>query len=199
MVKAHIYLEGGGGKGLDSRCREAFNKLLKKCGYEGRMPKLTASGGRNSAYGDFTTAHKNASGQDYIAMLVDSEDPVKDINTPWTHLLNREGWDTPPGAKDNQVLLMATCMETWIVADRSALSSHHGQCLQESALPTVNGLESRDRHAVQDSLFRATKNCPGPYGKGKKSYELLGEIDPAAIEPLLPSFERARAILNGKL
>ena len=82
MVKAHIYLEGGGGKDLNSRCREGFNKLLKKCGFEGRMPRLTASGGRDSAYGDFATAHAGACGQDYIAMLVDSEHPVKDVHSP---------------------------------------------------------------------------------------------------------------------
>ena len=199
MVKAHIYLEGGGGKELNSRCREGFSKLLRKCGFECRTPKLTASGGRDSVYEDFVTAHEGASGQDYIAMLVDSEDPVKDVQSPWAHLLHREGWHAPAGTTDEQVLLMATCMETWIAADRSALSSHYGQCLQLSALPAVYNLESKDRDTVQSSLFHATRNCTGPYDKGKKSYELLGELNPAAIEPLLPSFKRARDILNGKL
>ena len=105
----------------------------------------------------------------------------------------------PLGATDEQVLLMATCMETWIVADRSALSAHYGQCLQMSALPADYNLESKDKAMVQDSLFHATRNCTGPYDKGKKSYELLGEINPAVIEPLLPSFKRARDILDSKL
>ena len=199
VVKARIFLEGGGGKELDSRCREGFNKLLKKCGFEGRMPKLTASGDRNSAYKGFKSAHASASGQDYIAMLVDSEDPVKDVYSPWAHLVEREGWNVPPGATDEQVLLMATCMETWIVADGRALAAHYGQCLQRSALPAVNNLESKDAKTVQDSLFHATRNCTGPYDKGKKSYELLGQINPAAIDPLLPSFKRARDILDSKL
>ena len=76
----------------------------------------------------------------------------------------------PPGATDEQVLLMATCMETWIVADGRALAAHYGQCLQRSALPAVNNLESKDTKTVQDSLFHATRNCTGPYDKGKKSY-----------------------------
>ena len=75
----------------------------------------------------------------------------------------------PPGATDEQVLLMATCMETWIVADGRALAAHYGQCLQRSALPAVNNLESKDTKTVQDSLFHATRNCTGPYDKGKKS------------------------------
>ena len=94
------------------------------------MPKLTASGGRDSVYNDFKTAQAGASGQDYIAMLVDSEDTVKDLHSPWAHLLQRGGWHMPPGATDEQVLLMTTCMETWIAADRSALSAHYGKCLQ---------------------------------------------------------------------
>ena len=199
VVKARIFLEGGGGKDLDSRCREGFNKLLKKCGFEGRMPKLTASGDRNSAYKGFKSSHASASGQDYIAMLVDSEDPVKDGYSPWAHLVEREGWNVPLGATDEQVLLMTTCMETWIAADRSALSAHYGNCLQVSALLAVNNLESQDRVTVQKSLFHATRNCIGPYEKGKKSYEILGEINPASIEPLLPSFKRARDILDEKL
>ncbi len=199
MVKAHIYLEGGGGKELNVRCREGFNKLLKKYGFEERMPKLTACGARDTVYGDFQTAHSNASGQDYIAMLIDSEDPVEDVHFPWAHLRRRDGWDAPPGATDEQVLLMSTCMETWIVADRSALSSHYGQRLQQSALPVVYNLESKERHIVQNSLYHATRDCTGPYEKGKKSYELLGKLNPGAIEPLLPSFKRARDILDGKL
>ena len=163
------------------------------------MPKLTASGNRNSAYKDFKSAHASASSQDYIAMLVDSEDPVKNVYSPWAHLVQREGWTVPQGATDEQVLLMTTCMETWIVADRSALSDHYGQCLQMSALPPVNNLESKGRKTVQDSLSHATRNCTGPYEKGKKSYQLLGEINPAASGPLLPSFRRARDILDSKL
>ena len=106
----------------------------------------------------------------------------------------------PPGATDEQVLLMTTCMETWIAADRSAVSALYDKCLQVSALPTVNNLESQDRVTVQKSLFHATRNCIGPYEKGGgKSYEILGEINPASIEPLLPSFKRARDILDRKL
>ena len=75
LVKAHIYLEGGGGKDLNARCREGFRKLLESCGFAKRMPKLTACGSRNSAYDDFKTAHAHASGGDYVALLVDSEDP----------------------------------------------------------------------------------------------------------------------------
>ena len=198
-MKARIYLEGGGDRQLDIKCREGFNRLLMKCGFEKRMPKLTACGGRDSAYSGFTNAHVKASPGDYIVLLVDSEDSVEDVNSPWEHLRKRDGWSIPPSATDEQVLLMATCMETWIVADRASLSSHYGQCLQVSALPATYNLEARDRKTIQANLSHATRNCTGPYQKGSKSYELLGEVNPDAIEPLLPSFKRARGILDGKL
>jgi len=54
-------------------------------------------------------------------MLVVSEDPIADEEEPWQHLRQSpdDNWDPPTGATDNQVLLMTTCMETWIVADRA--------------------------------------------------------------------------------
>jgi hypothetical protein len=122
-----IYLEGGGdSQELKIRCREGFKKLLEKCAFKGRMPKLVACGGRESAFDRFKTGHTNASPDEYVAMLIDSEDPVADHYTPWAHLRLRDGWEQPSDAEDNQVLLMTTCMETWILVDRAALARHYG-------------------------------------------------------------------------
>ena len=147
MVNARIYLEGGGGKDLNTRCREGFRKLLEKCGFSGRMPKLTACGSRNAAFDDFNTEHSYTSNNDCVFLLVDSEDPVPDIDKPWEHLSIRDGWIRPSGADDEQALLMTTCMETWIAADRNALKSHFGQHLKDSALPALNDLEGRARNS----------------------------------------------------
>ena len=94
---------------------------------------------------------------------------------------------------------MTTCMESWIVADREALHKHYGSKLQESALPAPVGLESRNRHAVQDALMHATRNCSNAYAKGKRSFEVLGVLNPVALAKLLPSFARMERILNAKL
>ena len=49
-----IYLEGGGDSNqLKIRCREGFCKLLEKCGFARRMPKLVACGGRDAAFDRF--------------------------------------------------------------------------------------------------------------------------------------------------
>ena len=124
-MKKLIYLEGGGdSKELHTRCREGFRKLLEKCGYKGNMPRLVACGGREAVFDDFRLAHGSRAPEDFIAMMIDSEDPLKDTEANWDHLINRDHCEKPPDAVDEQVLFMTTCMETWIVADRDSLSSH---------------------------------------------------------------------------
>jgi hypothetical protein len=117
------------------------------------IPKLVSCGGRDSAFKDFQTAHANKSNSDYVAMLIDSEDILTDLNETWNHLKIRDSWDKPPGSENNQVLFMTTCMETWIVADRDALTNHYGSKLQESALPPLVKLESRSRQEIQERLL----------------------------------------------
>ncbi len=200
-MTAKILLEGGGdAKDLKTRCREGFSELLKKLGFSGtRMPRLVACGGRGAVYDRFKTAHDNKNTGDYVAMLIDSEEPLDDVEATWQHLRTRDGWDKPMGAAGDQVLFMTTCMETWIICDRATLKEHFGKNLQDSALPPLSDLEKRDRKSIQESLIRATRNCSNAYAKGKRSFELLGKLDPAALDPHLPSFQRVRRVLNDRL
>ena len=85
MVSACIYLEGGA-KGPDSKfltiaCQQAFHKLLDSMGFTDRKPKLVACGGRGSVFERFCTAHKSGT-CDYVAMWIDSEEPMADIEQP---------------------------------------------------------------------------------------------------------------------
>lgn len=57
----------------------------------------------------------------------------------------------------------------------------------------------RARGEVQKALERATQNCSNPYGKGRRSFEILGKLDPDSLEQHLPSFARMRRILTAKL
>ena len=200
LVSARIYLEGGGDSNAGRRsCRQGFRKLLEACGFKGRMPSLTASGSRNAAYVGFVADHQTAPAGDYVALLVDSEDPVADVNAPWVHLRHRDGWPRPPGADDEQVLLMTTCMETWLVADPDALAERYGPGFQASALPPLNNLESRNRDDVLRGLENATRQCPIRYAKGPESFTALGKIRPDRIQQHLPSFQRARRTLDARL
>ena len=93
---------------------------------------------------------------------------------------------------------MTTCMETWIISDHAALHQHYGNCLQEPALPPAVNIEHRPRHEVQDRLSRATQDCGKAYKKGKRSFEILGKLNPEALQGL-PSFARMRRILQERL
>ena len=198
-MRAYIYIEGGGdSKELHVRCRQGFRQLLERCGFSGRMPRLVACGSRSAAYSDFKTAHESNKA-DYVAMLIDSEEPVSNPEKAWDHLRNCDRWERPDGADDEQVLFMTTCMESWIVADRDTLGQHYGSSLQESALPSLISLEQSNRQDIQERLKHATRNCSNAYQKGKRSFEILGKLKPETMESHLPAFQRAKRILNEKL
>ena len=201
-MSVEIFLEGGGNRNSGrSRCREGFRKLFQKCGFEGRMPTFVACGSRRDAYEDFKAAHSTASFGDFVGLLVDSEDSVADIEKPWEHVRQRTGdnWGRPSGAADEQLMFMTTSTETWIVTDRDTLKAHFGSRLNESTLPAVQNMEQRARQDILNALQNASKDCPGPYDKGPKSFELLGKLNPAVLEQNLPSFKRVRRILESNL
>jgi len=200
-VTTKVFLEGGGdAKDLKARCREGFRALINKLGFGGtRMPRLVACGGRGAVFDRFKTAHDNRITEDYVAMLIDSEDPLRDVKSAWQHLQIRDRWQRPKDATDEQVLFMTTCMETWIACDRATLKAHFGSRLHESALPPLAEMEQRPREAVQNALAHATRDCENAYAKGKRSFELLGKLDPAVLDRHLRSFRRAKHILSERL
>jgi hypothetical protein len=153
-----------------------------------------------AAFRDFSIAHANSEKPNYVALLVDSEEPVADIERTWAHLKARkeDNWNRPKGATDEQVLLMTTCMESWIASDRPALRKHYGANLRENALPDLHAMESRDRHTVQDALADATRKCKNAYRKGKRSFEVLEQLRPEELKKHLPSFVRILRVLKAK-
>jgi hypothetical protein len=91
-VSAVIFLEGGGrgpdSKFLQARCRESFRILLERCGLKGRMPRLFASSSRGEAFNDFQRELGKATAS-YIALWIDSEDPLNDRENTWEPLLSQ--------------------------------------------------------------------------------------------------------------
>ncbi len=202
-MSSTLYIEGGArgsdSKELQIRCREGFRRLLERCQFRGRMPRTFACGGRANVFDDFKIALRTKAAGDYVAMLIDSETPLRDLEAAWRHLSRHDHWARPAGVEEKQVLFMTTCMETWIIADHDALQKHYGGRLQSSALPRLVNLEGRDRHDIQDALVHATRNCSNAYTKGKRSFEILAKLSPDVLERYLPSFERFRRILNDNL
>src|SRR5947209_16228931 len=115
-------------------------------------PRLVPRGSRGAAFDAFKTAHRTSAAGSFVALWIDSEEPLEDLEATWQHLQTRDQWVQPVGSSDEQVLFMTTCMETWFVADRAALQGHFKDKLQVSALPPLHDLESRHRHDVQGRL-----------------------------------------------
>ena len=199
MVSVHLYVEGGGDSPEQhARCREGFRKLLEKAGFAGRMPRIVAGGGRSATFDRFRTATRASAPDNYPVLLVDSEEPVPGLASPWTGLQTREGWERPAGVTDEQAQLMVTCMETWLIADRAALRGYFKAALNENALPPLHELEQRSRQDVQEALENATRLCgrERQYRKGKRSYQVLAALQPATLRQHLPHFQRLIETLN---
>jgi hypothetical protein len=160
------------------------------------MPSIVAGGGRQSTYELFRVAAGIPHVDTYPMLLVDSEGPV--TSAVWDHLNSRDHWERPGGTNDDQAQLMVTCMETWIIADRDALKRFFGQCLRKNRLLPQIGLEARLRQDVQDALAQATRDCGRrkAYSKGRRSFQLLAELNSETLRKYLPHFIRFLSALD---
>jgi Domain of unknown function (DUF4276) len=197
-----LFVEGGGHRNhaLQTECRRGFNTLLKKAGFEGRMPRIVACGARASAYGQFRAALRGQKPGDLALLLVDSETAVTGAS-PWDHVRDRSGdrWDRPDGADDDQLHFMVQCMEAWLLADRDALRSFFGNGYSESSLPSKDrNIEAIGKGDLYRQLERATKGTKtrGAYGKGEHSFKLLARLDPSLVRKASPWAERLFSTLE---
>ena len=183
-MSARVYVEGGGDTNpLKTRCRKAFQAFLRGAGLAGRLPRIFACGGRRQAYEDFCSALDSAHGDEFVALLVDSEAPVAEGSGPWRHLKDRDNWNEPAGATDDNVHLMVQCMEAWFLADKDCLAAFFGRGFNQNALPGRPDIEDTAKVDVLDGPKNATRQCQprGEYGKGRHSFDILEKIDPAKV------------------
>ena len=200
-----VYVEGGGDRAeLKRQCRKGFQELMANAGFGGRLPRVVACGPRNRAFCSFERALRNGDG--YPILLVDSEDPVAGTNRydanpsgAWRHLVQRDRWTRPSGAKDDQAQLMVTTMETWLLADRQTLIAYFPAMSANALLPDAD-LESRRKPDVTVALRNATRSSSkGRYHKGNHSFDLLGRIQPEKLKNRLPHFRRFVETLKERL
>ena len=191
-MKIKVYVEGGGdGKSLRARCREGFSSFFAKANLAGRMPRVIACGGRKSAFNKFCTALGSRKAEEFIVLLVDSEDPVADGSGPWLHLRTRDGWERPEEATDENAHLMVQCMEAWFLADKDYLAAYFDQNFNRNALSGHLQIENVAKGDVLEGLKRATRQCKkGEYGKGRHSFEILEQINPANVMAVSPHARR---------
>ena len=199
-MKVKFYVEGGGdGKSLKTKCREGFSSFFAKANLAGRMPQVIACGGRETAFDRFCTALGSRKAEEFIVLLVDSEDPVAEGSGPWLHLSTRDGWEKPDEATDENAHLMVQCMEAWFLADKDRLAAYFGQGFNRNALPGRLEIEDVAKRDVLQGLKNATRQCEkGEYGKGRHSFDILERIDPAQVMNTSPHASRLVETLRRK-
>ena len=84
-------------------------------------------------------------------------------------------------------------METWFLADRDALRKYFGSRFAENALGQWAELEDVPKETVLDALRKATERCQNRYAKGRVSFAMLAQVDPARVEAACP---HAKALLK---
>lgn len=186
-MTAKIYAEGGGeGQLLDTLFRQAWTEFFKSAGLAGRMPRIVRGKGRLRTFDLFATAVRNPRPGELPLLLVDSEGPVANNGSVWQHLKARDRWEKPDGSSNDQAFLMVQIMETWFLADRASLRRYFGVSIREEHLRSWPALEDVPKADVLGALEKSTAGCTKPYAKGKVSFELLGQLDPALVEAACP-------------
>jgi hypothetical protein len=179
-VSVRIYVEGGFEGSTKTDCRKAFRLFFEKVIRRGSF-RVIASGDRATAFKDFCTALRQYP-EDYVILLVDSEEEVK--AGPWEHLQMRvgDGWLRPTGATDDQAQLMVQVMESWFLADQPMLASFYGRGFLANSLPRQQNIETISKARVYALLQHATRPTQkGEYHKTRHGFDLLEQIDPARV------------------
>ena len=197
MVGIYLYVEGGGDARTSlNECRKGFRIFLEKAGFEGKMPRIVACGGRRQAYEQFCQKVKEAERYKdcFPLLLIDSECAVDtkyergamEEWNPWEFLKKSEGenWVCPEGASDSQCHFMVQCMESWILCDVQNLMSFYGQGFSPDSLPQNENIEMVDKQTIYSSITNATRNSrtKGSYNKGNHSFKLLETTDPRKVK-----------------
>jgi hypothetical protein len=157
---------------------------------------VIASGSRSDAFEDFREALKRHP-DDYVILLVDSEEPV--AAAPWQHLKDRAGdhWNRPANANDDQAHLMVQVMESWFLADKQVLAAYYGQEFLQGSLPGQANIELISKHDVFNALRHASRNTQkGEYHKTRHGFDLLALIDPERVRSASRHAERLLTVLK---
>ena len=197
-MNVKVYVEGGGDRReLKKECRKGFSTFLRKTKLAGQMPRIIACGGRQKTLDKFCTALAISKSDDFIVLLVDSEGPV--MNDPWFRLKQRDDWDKPEGATDDNAHLLVQCMEAWFLADQDALADFFGAGFNRNTLPQRAKVEDIPKDDLENGLKAATRQCrKGVYHKGNHSFKILAQLDPGEVIKASPHAARLVNTLLGK-
>ena len=196
-----VYFEGGGDSAeTKAALRQGMSAFLKPLVDAARQRRcrwsVTSCGGRDHACEAFLDA-LGKEPEKFNVLLVDSEAGVASL--PRAHLQQRDNWSLH-GAQEDQVHLMAQCMEAWLVADREALAGYYKQGFNANALPDRINLEEEPKTHIYAALEAATRQTQkGSYGKIKHASQLLRQVSPEKAQTRCPHCRRLFETIAGKI
>lgn len=200
MVKEiQIYIEGGA-KGQDRassvELRKGFStffaELVEKARENNIRFKLIICGSTEITCKIFSQASEKSS-NGFLALLVDSDFPVSEDETPKSFLQKQEKLKKCDLRKvnENQCHLMVQVMESWFLADVEALKKHFGQDFKEHKLRKNKKVEEIAKDDVLNSLKESTKDRKkGSYHKIQDGAKLLEIINSNRVREVAPNCER---------
>jgi hypothetical protein len=165
------------------------------------MPRVVACGSRTEAFKKFCIAVRNAAPDEFMCILVDSEDSLEGTASPWAFLRKRQAdqWPQPAGTSDDNAHLMVQCMEAWFLADPEAVERFFGRQFRGDALPKRRDVENIPKSDLFTSLESASN---GQYRKGKRSgeqsFKLLATLNPDKLAAASPYAARLFDTLRRK-
>ena len=196
-MKVRLLIEGGGsGETSDKDFRHAWRRFFAAAGLTGRLPQVVRGEGREQTFDKFKSALRRRRRDEIVLVLVDSEGPVATRQSAWQHLRNQDNWEQPPDADDDSAYLMVQLMETWFLADRTALRNFFGPLFNENPFRAWQNLEDVHKDTVLNAMDQATRDCQKRYRKGRVSFELLGQIDPEQVAAACPRADQLLAYLR---
>lgn len=187
-----VYFEGGGNSAeTKAALRQGMSAFLKPLVDMARARRshwtLVSCGGRDEAFEDFCHALVEEP-HVFNVLLVDAETAVAGL--PRTHLRQRDNWDLDCAAED-QVHLMAQCMEAWLVADVDTLATYYDQGFNANAIPKRINLEEEPKLQIYSGLENATRATKkGSYGKIKHASALLKLVSQERAKERCPHCRR---------
>jgi len=145
-------------------------------------------GSRNDALDDYLHALRSHP-QAVNVLLVDSESPVANTDSPGDHL-RRRGWNLPHPF-DARYHMMVQSMEALFVSDQEALAGFYKQGFHQSALPQHANLEAVSVQQLSAALKAATKQTQkGEYRKIQHAAKILSLLTVACVRKALPHCEK---------
>lgn len=194
MRKVSVFVEGGGdskNQSANIACRKAFRSVAQKLDVK-NMPTFVACGSRTSTWEIAWQAYSNRDPEDCVFLLVDSEEKPSEANNlpqfAWKHLRERQfdRWLSLSPINSNYVFLMVTTMETWLIADPSALKSFFSHNFNSDLIPDWLNLEEVEKPRPLEILKKASAECASVYEKGKISFEILEKVSPSIVASRCP-------------